>query len=296
MKQIFTIISLLLFSFIIKSENPFKYWEDSIIKIEKIISESNDNDIKKQATDKLLETLKFVLIQPNSYKYSFSKLKFAVLQPKDKSFKIFNWNLPYNNGTHKYYGIIQLPPKKKISKIIILEDKSDEIKNPFQKICTANNWFGALYFKIIPIKSTGKKYYTLLAWDGEDNSSNKKIIEILSFNKDNSVEFGAPLFISNQLTTSRVIFEYAEELSMLLSYEKQNTKTGRAKRKVIVFDHLAPKSESLKGQFQYYGPDLSYDAFIFKKGKWNYIRDIDAKSNEKSKTNDSKKPNLGLFK
>ena len=56
----------------------------------------------------------------------------------------------------------------------------------------------------------------------------------------------------------------------------------------IVFDHLAPKEEYLESQFQFYGPDLSYDAFIFRRGKWNFEEEVDVQ-NPKSKTDNIKR-------
>jgi hypothetical protein len=49
-------------------------------------------------------------------------------------------------------------------------------------------------------------------------------------------------------------------------------------RKRIVFDHLSPPDASLKGQTQYYGPDLSYDAYYWKKGRWQLRENIDARN------------------
>ena len=46
----------------------------------------------------------------------------------------------------------------------------------------------------------------------------------------------------------------------------------------------------LEGQFQYYGPDGSFDAFNMKKGKWDYEPAIDIK-NLKDKNDNVKKPN-----
>lgn len=37
------------------------------------------------------------------------------------------------------------------------------------------------------------------------------------------------------------------------------------KRKKIVFDHLSPPKATLKGAEETYGPDFTYDAFIWKK-------------------------------
>ncbi|HRS54806.1 MAG TPA: hypothetical protein P5250_08890, partial [Bacteroidales bacterium] len=93
---------------------------------------------------------------------------------------------------------------------------------------------------------------------------------------------------------------------MTLRYEKQNIgnviktnkKRKESNRKVlknelknekanmIVFNRLSPfdprtgeEKPSLEGQFQYYVPEANIiDAFIFKKGKWLFIKDIDAKN------------------
>jgi hypothetical protein len=63
-------------------------------------------------------------------------------------------------------------------------------------------------------------------------------------------------------------------------------------RKQIIFSHLAPNNLDplLEGQFQYYGPDGSFDALNAKKGKWDYEPAIEIK-NLKDKNDNVKKPN-----
>ena len=73
----------------------------------------------------------------------------------------------------------------------------------------------------------------------------------------------------------RVMFEYNAKTTMTLRY---NTAVS-----AIVFDHLAPKEDYLENQFQFYGPDLSYDAFILRRGKWNFEEEVDVQ-NPRSKT------------
>jgi len=55
------------------------------------------------------------------------------------------------------------------------------------------------------------------------------------------------------------MFQYAGEVSMSLKYNSS--------RKQIVFSHLAPNTPdpTLENQFQYYGPDGSFDALEMKK-------------------------------
>jgi hypothetical protein len=48
-----------------------------------------------------------------------------------------------------------------------------------------------------------------------------------------------------------------------------------AKQDMIILDHLAPPEPRFTNMFHYYGPDFSYDAFIFRGGKWILQSDID---------------------
>ena len=150
---------------------------------------------------------------------------------------------------------------------VLVFDKSDEITQPETEVLTDKNWFGALYFNIILKKHSGRKYYTLLAYDLNNLLTRKKIIDVLYFDENNMPHFGAPVFKNDEVLINRVIFEYSASVVMSLNYFK--------KKKMIIYDHLSPSDPSYNGQYQFYGPDLSYDAYIFKKGKWNYIADVE---------------------
>jgi len=52
----------------------------------------------------------------------------------------------------------------------------------------------------------------------------------------------------------------------------------KKKKNLIIFDHLSPTSPQLEGMYDFYVPDGSYDGFTWEKGKWIYIKDIDARS------------------
>jgi hypothetical protein len=47
----------------------------------------------------------------------------------------------------------------------------------------------------------------------------------------------------------------------------------------IVFDHLAPPDPKLKGKFELYGPDFSYDGFKLVNGRWKFVPDLELKNN-----------------
>lgn len=111
-----------------------------------------------------------------------------------------------------------------------------------------------------------------MGWDGEDAKVNRKIIEILWFDDNGNPQFGQPVFDNGGNIQSRMVFTFAEEATMLLRYEKD--------KNVIVLANTVPPNPYLKGKFQYYLPDGSYDFFKFEKGFW--VRYMDFYKNSKN--------------
>lgn len=260
------------------------YTDTLKITCKKLYSSKNDSD-KKKYNQQLVQTFERALNTNHSFDYTFDSLNdIAILIPPDKSFRLINWNVPYSDGTQEYFGFIQnkyVQVKKKglfkkekteIIQLYPLIDKSFEIKNPENAITDNKKWFGMLYYRIIPKKTKKQIYYTLLAWDGNDKLSQKKIIDVLTFDNGGLPHFGADIFNMPKKNPKRVIFEYAAACTMSLRYN--------SKKDSIVFDHLAPENPLLEGQCQYYCGDMSYDGFGFKRGKWNYGADLNV-TNEK---------------
>ena len=216
--------------------------------------------------NKILKEFKNALQQENSFKCDFGKLtKISKLVSDDGKLKIFTWHIQFSDGNFKYFGFIQYQNKK--NKLIIeLTDQSEKMTNPEQLTLNAENWYGALYYKIISKKIKKQTYYTLLGWDGNNNYSNKKLIDVLTVSSDGFIQFGAPIFEYQTQIKNRIIFEYGEQVSMVLRYDTDY--------KMIIWDHLAPSQKQFAGQFQFYGPDFSYDALVFKKGFWNFLEKV----------------------
>ncbi len=53
---------------------------------------------------------------------------------------------------------------------------------------------------------------------------------------------------------------------MKLSYRKSDN--------CIIFDHLSPSEPRYVNQFEYYGPDFSYDALVLKNGLWTLLEEV----------------------
>jgi hypothetical protein len=258
-----------------QTEKEFKLFQDSLQPLSKIIL-----DLRKSEQERISANTKFKTILQHSLEkegvesFNFDSIpSIARLESDDKSFVIFNWELPHSDGTFTYYAYV-LHKNKNTKTYLLTEliDASASIKRPETALLKANQWFGAHYYKIVTVKRKGKSYYCLLGADWNDKLSKKKLIEVLSFEKDGSLKFGAPIINYNKTILNRLILEYSSNVSMTLNYDE--------KSKRIIFDHLSPIEEGLKGQYQFYAPDLSYDALKFKKGKWQHIENIDARNNK----------------
>ena len=283
------IITLLLLVFVIqtsKAQSQQLISSQDTLKIicKKLFAAKKDAD-KKQYNQELVKAFERALSIDGAFDFAFDSLTdIARLTPPDKKFRIINWNVPYEDGTQEYFGflhykhLVTVKGKRKNEKketllLYRLIDKSMDIKNPENTISDNKNWYGMLYYAIIPKKTKKQTYYTLLGWDGNDKFSKKKIIDVLTFDVKGVPHFGADIFVMPKKKTKRVVFEYASSCSMSLKYN--------SKKDSIVFDHLAPENPSLVGQYQYYCPDMSYDGFGFKQGKWNYGEDLNV-VNEKN--------------
>jgi len=232
-----------------------------------------------------------------SYDYPFDSLKkFRMIQvSEDKEVRIITWDMQMDDYTHKFFGYIQhYNTAKKTWDVFELKDKSEEIKNPETAVLSDEKWWGCYYFKIVQTEYKKKKYYTLLGWDGNDKITQKKVIDVLTFNSAGEPVFGAEKLIevykyigkTDKLLIvwqNRLIFEWKQKISMALKWEEG--------KKVIVFDHLSPDDSSKKGYYQFYGPDFSLDALKWEKGKWRYQSDSqDGKNPESEKDKNYKEP------
>lgn len=272
--------------------NNFKTAEDSLKKLSKLVLSADTDFEKYNANDKFLVLLESTLLQNKSFEYGFdSLLTVARLVSPDNKFRLFNWVLPKTDGTYEYFGIVQTwSTKEKKYVLYKLKDNSENISKPENEILDYQNWYGALYYNLIYTKYAGKKYYTLLGWDGNNKITSKKIIDVISFNSKGKPVFGSNIFKVNSKFQKRVIFEFSATVSVSVKFEKQYLLHGKQKKKMIVFDRIAPLDQKLKGMYQYYFPETNiFDALIFKNGKWVYIKDVDARNSKETKEDRKRK-------
>ncbi|MFD2147097.1 hypothetical protein [Mucilaginibacter antarcticus] len=248
--------------------NQLNTYQDSLKKLgNEFVHNQNDLE-RKNANYAFIKTLVTALKTNNSFTYPFDSLKtISLTQSPDNKFRIFSWHVANNDGSYRFYGAIQMNTSGPL-KLYGLEDYSPLIKNPEDTVADNRTWFGAQYYTIVPVMSI-KPYYVLLGWKGYTDKSTKRVIDVLSF-KDDKPVFGMPIFEGNNKKRSRVVFQYARQASMLLKHVPAQN--------LIVFDNLAPPDKRNKDQPETYGPDLTYNGYQLKNGKWTYVDNIDMRN------------------
>jgi hypothetical protein len=192
-----------------------------------------------------------------------------ILHAPDDLFRIITWNVATNDEKFRYFGVIQMNPEKlvKLNKkevlfenIYPLIDRSDSIENFLFKQLPPNFWFGATYYKMVKTTFNKADYYTLLGWDGAGAETNRKVVDVIRFQKGQPV-FGAPIFdLKRKATYSRLVYEFNNQATMTLRYDE--------KRKYLIYENIVPDKPENAGLFQYYYPDGSFDYLIWKNGVW----------------------------
>jgi hypothetical protein len=262
-------------------------YEDTLKVMAHHIMNAETEAEKRIANTAFITNLTEVLQYEKSFKFPFDSLvTVARISSTDNTFRIFNWLLKKDNGNYEYFGIVHFHNKRrKRYEIITLVDNSANIRNAEQEDLDAKNWYGGLYYQIAYIKKAGRKYYTLLAWDGNDGYSTKKIMDVMYFSGKNKIKFGLPIFKQNKKESKkRVILEYDSKTSISVKYH--------SKEQRIVFNHLVPPRKDLTGLKEYYIPEGTFNAYQYKKGKWWLEQDVDIRNQQKTKR--VKKPKRGL--
>ncbi len=241
-------------------------YEDSLKNLGLIFTSDSIQENRTQANYSFIKTLVNSLKEKNSFNYPFQFIQnyVSIKKSENNAFRIFSWFTQNDDGSYRYYGAIQMNNPSKLDLYPLFDDTQNLLRTSAisDTTLTPNHWYGAIYYHILPVLGIKNPYYILFGWKGNSVESNSKIIETLYF-ENGKPTFGTPVLEttpqSNQFS-KRVIFNYTKDASMMLRYSKDD--------KLIIFDHLVPQGNKSKGLTDYLAPDLSYDAYKFKFGRW----------------------------
>lgn len=213
-----------------------------------------------------------ILVRALQTKYSFhypfdSLITISRLYSPDSAFRIFTWQVSMDENTHRRHGAIQMNTKDGSLQLFPLIDRSLMIEHQLDTITNHNWWIGAIYYKILEHRVNQRKVYTLLGYDEHNQSTTRKLIEILTFNESGQPVFGFPLFLFtndslNKIRHTRFMIEYKKYISVSIKYDEE---LG-----MIIYDHLISESNDDKNPNTYV-PDGDYEAFKWINGKWVHI-------------------------
>lgn len=204
---------------------------------------------------------------------SFAGVPISHVDAPDGAFRLFTWNVRHRDGSFQYEGFLLVPGHRK-QRLYELRDMTDHITKPATAQLSPENWYGALYYAVVPVKRHGRTYYTLLGWKGFSTVETRKVIEVLSLSGP-MPKFGAPFFKAGRQWHQREVFAYTAQASMQLRWMPE--------RKAIVADHLSPVRMEFAGQPAFMAPDLSFDSYTWDKDHWVLERDIDLREMDRGK-------------
>lgn len=240
------------------------------------IEKTNDDFKKTELANRIQNEMIEILMEADDFYYDFPSLKnVGKILSSDEQVHMYTWNILLTDGTPQYFALFQ---HNEFEGIYLLS-KSEPIIPATTGYLTEANWYGALYYDIHPIKFKDKEVYLIFGlMTSTDGETQHKVIDVISFSKK-AVKLGAPSFITpwtGKKKQHRIVFEYDKNAQMAIEYNP--------KKKTITFDHLSPVRKTADGSKDVMGPDMSYDALIYKKDIWSYKEDVKVKNKKEKKS------------
>lgn len=242
---------------------------ETALGIEKLVRSRDDQTAFDQSA-LLEERFELLLEEPTLFEEDFSGFPgISTLISPDKEMKIVTWNVEDMAGDHYFFGLVAFRQDEAV-KVFRLKDKRTQIESPEFARLNPSQWYGAVYYEIIPVKYRGDMYYTLLGYNGNSAFSRIRLVDVITKPNKGMLQLGSSIFDIQGRMKRRLIYEHSNRANMMLRFDERND--------LIVMDHLAPVGPGYAGDRSYYGPDFSHDALEFKNGKWVLLEDIDLRN------------------
>ncbi len=247
---------------LLQNEESIKKYAEAIVMGEETIERYRADSFFTRGFVKALRT-------PFSFYYNFDSIKtISKIYAPDSSFKIFTWQLVKDLSSLRQKGAIQMNTPDGSLKLIPLFDMSDDTNNPVDSARSNQRWVGALYYKIILKTFNNKKYYTLLGFDENNEKSNRKWIEMLTFDNAGNPVFGGRYFqypndeLKPKQPAFRFCLEYKKDARARMNYDEDLD--------VIIFDHLTSEEKDPTRKHTLI-PDGDFEGFKWVDGRWTYV-------------------------
>lgn len=239
---------------------------NELAKIGRQILEAPEFAVRDSSNRYFKEKLKLYLAEGDNYKQELKVLSNMIrVADPDQKVALYTWQMPDANFKYQRFGLAVVNTRKG-PVVSELHDALAEIPNLQERILKPEEWPGALYYQLIPLKGEKDKF-TLLGFAPGDKT-HKKIIDAIEIRRNGGVRFGAKIFrVENwqdkilRKAPHRLVLEYSSKYSVSVRWNE--------KEKRIIMDKLAPPQPKMKGLYFMYGPDFTYDALHWEDDWWH---------------------------
>lgn len=226
-----------------------------------------DDEIKDEISFHLTEALVSDWQKSDFVLDSLERRSLKIIASPDGMLRICTWHYVLRDATSQYGGAVKYGKE-----VMPLHFNDSPIED--NKEYTQDNWCGGIYYDVVPVRTKKKEtLYTLLAWDGNNGVTSKKIIDVLTFNRKGQPVFGASVFNVGHRVAKRVVVEYASSSSMLLEYDEE--------QKAIVSNALNVSEERFSEVAEFYSAGDMFNVYRLEHGKWVLYANVDLRLNKK---------------
>ena len=225
---------------------------------------------REQVLTTILDVMPNVLASEGAMDFPWNGLsRIGVVTSDDQMIRTFTWHVMDDPDHHRHFGFIQVGQKKGKFKLYTLVDNGLNQRGVSKLDQSLEDWYGKLYYSIITSSHKRKTFYTLLGMDFNDTRSTIKTIETLSIQR-NQPRFAKEMFFNGRDNQDRLVLEYSSQVAISVRFDPGMD--------MITFDHLVPFHPIYENNYEFYGPDGSFEGLQFEDGTWIQRTDIDARN------------------
>jgi hypothetical protein len=245
--------------------------EDSLKAIVKNVMVDSFTAGRMRSDSQFVKTLVRSLQVKNSFYYPFDSVQgIGKLYAPDSTFRIITWQISFDDYYCRQRGAIQYRTPDGSLKLVPLRDYSEFTTNAMDSVRSKDNWIGAVYYNMIKTQYNGRNYYTLFGFDENGVRSNKKWIEVLTFDDRNMPVFGGKYFSFDKDSVRRPAqyrysIEYKKDAATTVNFDPDMN--------MILIDHLVSESDEPDLAYTYI-PDGDYEGFKWMNGKWLHVNKV----------------------